>query len=479
MSWTAYGGAQAMLDCRDPAVLIDGPVYTGKTMSVLYKGVVFADRYPKARVLLARLTRKSLTESVLVTLEEKILPQQTGIIYHGGDRERRTYYEFPNGSVIVCGGMDPGGGVNNRASIMSTEWDLILLFEATEFTEDQIQKLRTRLRNGKAPYQQIVMDCNPGPPTHHLIQAANKGHYTRCPSRHIDNPRLWDKAKTAWTEEGNRYMAVLDNLTGHRRARLRDGLWAAAEGGVYPEWDAAIHLIEPFPIPATWRRFRAIDFGYTNPFVCGWWAIDDDGRIYLYREIYMSKRLVEDHAVQIKAATGAEKIEYTVADWDAEGRATLDAKGVSTMPAKKEIEAGIQAVAARLRPAGDGKPRLFIFRDCLLERDTLMSEAKKPGATAEEIEGYLWKKSPDGKPIKEEPNGVDDHGMDMMRYAVMQLDGGGQVSAGVVSMGTPPPPPQDPRPITVVIEEKRRDLDWGWGNGNGSGRVSPAERYRR
>lgn len=477
MDWTAHGGAQAMLDCRDPAVVIDGPVYTGKTMSVLYKGVVFADRYPRCRVLLARLTRKSLTESVLVTLEEKILPTQTGIVYHGGDRERRTYYEFPNGSVIVCGGMDPGGGVNNRASIMSTEWDMILLFESTEFTEDQIQKLRTRLRNGKAPYQQIVMDCNPGPPTHHLIQAANAGHYTRCVSRHRDNPRVWDEDKQDWTDEGRRYMLVLDNLTGHRRARLRDGLWAAAEGGVYPEWDAAMHLIDPFPIPQDWKRYRSIDFGYTNPFVCGWFAEDPDGRLYLYRELYMSKRLVTDHAKVIKQYD--EKVDMTVADHDAEDRATLDREGIGTVPARKEIIPGIQAVAERLRPAGDGRPRLFIFRDCLIERDPVMSEAKKPGCASEEIEGYLWKKSPDGKPIKEEPNGIDDHGMDMLRYMVMQLDGGGLVSAGIVSMGYAPPPPADPRPLTAVIEEKRQDLEWGWGESGRSGRVTPQERYRR
>jgi predicted transcriptional regulator len=39
-----------------------------------------------------------------------------------------------------------------------------------------------------------------------------------------------------------------------------------------------------------------VDFGYTNPFVMQWWAEDPDGRLYLYREIYRTRRLVEDHA---------------------------------------------------------------------------------------------------------------------------------------------------------------------------------------
>ena len=29
-----------------------------------------------------------------------------------------------------------------------------------------------------------------------------------------------------------------------------------------------------------------VDFGYTNPFTCQWWAMDHDGRLYLYREIF-------------------------------------------------------------------------------------------------------------------------------------------------------------------------------------------------
>jgi PBSX family phage terminase large subunit len=447
-----------MMDCRDPAVLIDGPVYTGKTMAVLYKGLVFADRYPRSRVLLARKTRKSLTESVLVTFEEKILPSDSGIVMHGGDRERRTYYELPNGSVIVCGGMDPGASVNNRASIMSTEWDLILLFESTEFTEDEIQKLRTRLRNGKAPYQQIIMDCNPGAPTHHLIQAANAGHYTRCPSRHRDNPRLWNHAAQDWTDEGRRYMAVLENLTGHRRARLRDGMWAAAEGGVYPEFDATVHVINPFHVPPTWRRIRAIDFGFTNPFVCQWWAIDGDGRMYLYRELYRSKVIVSDHAERIKALSAGETYEATVADHDAEDRATLARAGIDTTPAQKDISPGVQAVSDRLRPAADRKPRIFFMRDALVERDQVMADAKKPCATVEEFDGYIWRPSPDGKPVKEDPVKVDDHGMDTMRYAVRYIDGGPQVF-GRWSMEAAPVQTKEP---AMAFAEARQDPDFGF-----------------
>ena len=42
----------------------------------------------------------------------------------------------------------------------------------------------------------------------------------------------------------------------------------------------AVHVVDPFDIPTDWSRYLSIDFGYTNPFVAQWWALDHDGRLY-------------------------------------------------------------------------------------------------------------------------------------------------------------------------------------------------------
>ncbi len=49
----------------------------------------------------------------------------------------------------------------------------------------------------------------------------------------------------------------------------------------------------------------------------------------------------------------------------------------------------MQAVQARLQEAGDGHPRLFLFRGVLVRRDPLLEEAKKPTCAEEEIESYV------------------------------------------------------------------------------------------
>jgi phage terminase large subunit len=186
----------------------------------------------------------------------------------------------------------------------------------------------------------------------------------------------------------------------------------------------------------------SLDFGYTNAFVCQWYAMDPDGRLYRYREIYRTKTLVEDHCHAIAIASGwfhllpkghekyrampAENADpyprAIICDHDAEDRATFTRHlGLNTIPAKKTVRDGIQAVAARLRPAGDSKPRLFFLRDSLYGgRDPELAAKKKPTCTEEEFDTYVWQKNSAGE--KEEPVKDSDHGQDACRYMVSYHD---------------------------------------------------------
>jgi phage terminase large subunit len=214
-------------------------------------------------------------------------------------------------------------------------------------------------------------------------------------------------------------MKALDNLTGVRYERLRLGIWAAAEGLVYEDYNPSVHIYKQIKEPpADWTRFLSIDFGFTNPFVCQFWAIDNDGRAYLYKEIYKTRTLVEDHAAQIKELLRNEpRIQYIITDHDAEDRATLERHlGMSTTKANKNVSEGIQSVAARLKVQADGKPRIYLCRDAVVERDSMLENEKKPCSTLEETAGYVWNTDKDA-PVK-----TNDHGMDAMRYLVAHLD---------------------------------------------------------
>jgi phage terminase large subunit len=411
-SYKAYGAAQELQETTEPEVLICGAAGTGKSRACLEKLHRLAEDYKGCRLLICRKTRESLNEAALVTYEDKV---------RGGNldlkrkiqRRNRQHYEYGNGSEIIIGGLC----LDTR--IMSTEFDVIYVQEATELTENDWEALTTRLRNGVTPYQQIIADCNPSSPQHWLKKRCDRGVTRLLTSRHEDNPQYWDEAAQEWTAAGKNYLARLDALTGVRRLRLRLGQWAMAEGMVYAEvWRPELHIIDPFPIPNDWTRYWVVDFGFTNPLVWQEWAEDGDGRLYRVREIYRAEKTVEEHAQDIHELTkDSPKPEAFICDHDAEGRAVLERYlKIDTVAAYKSVADGIQLVMARLRVAGDGKPRLFLFRDARLHPDTNLVAAKRPTCTEEEIESYVW----DGQ--KEKPLKENDHGMDAVRYVVAHVD---------------------------------------------------------
>jgi hypothetical protein len=96
----------------------------------------------------------------------------------------------------------------------------------------------------------------------------------------------------------------------------------AAEGVAFGEFSYDIHVCEPFEIPSYWRKWRAVDNGYTDPFAWYWFAVDDDGTVYCYRE-YTRDPEKDDkvtyslQAKRVVELTGNEHIGFTVAGHDA------------------------------------------------------------------------------------------------------------------------------------------------------------------
>lgn len=418
------GAALQLFRNRDSEIVLAGAAGTGKSLACLFRIHLTALNNPGIRCLIARKTAVSLGSTTLVTFENKVAAQAlaAGIVrWFGGSPREAASYRYSNGSVIVVGGLD------KPEKIMSSEYDLVFCDEATELTLTDWESIGTRLRHGRLAWQQQIAACNPVHPTHWIKQRSNERRLTLLTSFHRDNP-AYVRADGSLTPQGVDYMAKLDALTGVRRLRLRDGLWAAAEGLVYDGWDPSIHLVDARVIRPEWTRWWTVDFGYTNPFVWQDWAEDGDGRLYLVREIYRSKRLVEDHAKDILrvVAPGGKWIERKprsiICDHDAEDRATLERHlGMGTSPATKTVSDGIQAVQSRLRPAGDGRARLYLVRGALVERDSELEQAKKPLCAEDEITGYVWDVK-DGRVAKEAPVKENDHSMDAMRYMVAELD---------------------------------------------------------
>lgn len=431
-TYAPHGGCREAFTSRHPEVLLSGPAGTGKSRALLERLLVMALRYPGMRGLIVRKTLASLGSTALVTWREHVAKEAiaTGIVrFYGGSPAEAPQYRFTNGSILSVGGID------RPSRIMSMELDAVYVQEAIELTETDWESLTTRLRNGKIPYQQIIADTNPDTPSHWLKLRVDAGITKLIESRHEDNPTLFTPAGEL-TERGAAYIGKLDALTGVRKQRLRHGLWVAAEGMIFEEFDPAVHVIDRFPVPRDWTRYWAVDFGYTNPFVWQSWAVDPDGTAYLTDEIYMTRRTVDQHAKKILSivtrGTGPvkgrqwvqAKPRAIICDHDAEGRAVLERElGMSTQAAYKVVTEGIQAVQVALRDKGNGRRGMYFFRDAVAERDGELVDAKLPTCTIEEIPGYVWDTGA-GKAVKEVPLKKDDHGADASRYLAVELTQG-------------------------------------------------------
>lgn len=421
-----FRGAVAQLRAStEHEVMVAGPAETGKTFGALWLLHERMLATPGATGAIVRKVRADMDASVLNTWRRVLQALPAGVEVYGGSRPE--WYTYPNGGVVYVGGMDRPG------KVLSGERDYIYVNQAEELASEDWQTLTTRAtgRGGVVPFPQVWGDCNPGPPHHWIKQRSS---LRVLESRHEDNPTLYDEHGHL-TDQGRRSMAILDALEGVLKERLRHGRWVSAEGAVYA-FDAALHLIDPFPIPREWPRYRAIDFGFVNPFVCLWGAHDSDRRLYLYREIYVTGRTVEELAPDITRYSAGERYVKTVADHDAEDRATLHRHGIPTTAAWKAISPRIQAIQGRLKRAGDGRARLFVFRNLLVARDEHLAEQRLPVSTVQEFDAYVWPKAADGRPLKEVPVDMFNHGMDALGYMVAEID---QLRTTVA---TPRPRPQ-------------------------------------
>ena len=124
MVYQPHGGALELLYSHEAELLIEGPSGTGKSRACLEKLHLCATKYSGMRGAVIRKTRESLSQSILVTYEKKVLPSNSPVRFHYEDQE----YRYPNGSVIAVAGMD------KESRIMSSDYDLIFVAEATELT---------------------------------------------------------------------------------------------------------------------------------------------------------------------------------------------------------------------------------------------------------------------------------------------------------------------------------------------------------
>ena len=226
------------------------------------------------------------------------------------------------------------------------------------------------------------------------------------PASLFDNPYL--------AESGD-YEAMLLSLPEHQRKQLLEGNWDVNEGAAFPEWNRAVHVVEPFKIPASWTKFRACDYGYGSYTGVVWFAVSPNEQLVVYRELYCSKVTATDLADMIlEAESGDGSIRYGVLDsslWHKRGDTgpslaeQMNQKGCRWRPSDRSRGsrvAGKNELHRRLQvDEYTQEPRLVFFSTCT------HSIAQLPSIP-------LDKRNPE-----DVDTNAEDHLYDAIRYGIM------------------------------------------------------------
>lgn len=276
-----------------------------------------------------------------------------------------------------------GGGIlalrnlDDPTKYQSAEFAVVGVDELTKNPVTTFNTLRGSMRWPGVPAPKFLAATNPGSIGHLWVKAywvdrqyppelaglAPQFSFVRALPD--DNPML-DKA----------YWEMLDTLPPELARAWRWGEWDVFEGQVFSEWRTDAHIVQNFQPPAHWPKWRAVDWGYANPFCCLWLTQDPDiGRVRVYRELYQTKATDRQQARLIKANTAPdEQVNITLADpsmWTLKNMedktySTADeyaAEGVPLSKADNDRLIGWRKIHTMLAPGLDGLPMLQIGAD--------------------------------------------------------------------------------------------------------------------
>jgi phage terminase large subunit len=398
--------------CGAEEVVYGGAKGGGKSCALVMEALAYGLEYPGATIYLFRETYDDLEANLITEWKEKV-PEQL-YTYH----ESKHIATLVNGSTVRFRYVK---SYQDAKKYQGRSIDFLGVDELTKHAEESIQELLSCVRSPKGFPAIFKATCNPGGIGHswvkkRYIEATNKG------EREVQDPvsgntvafipaRVYDNKQIMANDPA--YVRRLENLPEAKRKAYLMGDWDSFEGQAFEEWHDDIHIVKPFTIPETWKKFRAIDYGRTAPYCCLWFAINPDNNIFVYRESYETGLDAVDQAKLITRLSFGEKIQYTVLDsacWipNQHGESIADTytdNGVYCEQANKNRLNGKDRVHAWLKVMKDNKgieySRLRVFENC---RNLIRTLPALPL---------------DERDIEDVDTDAEDHAYDTLRYGVM------------------------------------------------------------
>ena len=395
--WRPHPGAQTEFHQRNEfEVLYGGARGGGKSESLLIESLRYVE-YPDYKALLLRRTFPELQE--ILDRSKRLFPS---VIPGAKWREQEKRWHMPSGAIVRMGHIEHE---DDKYHYMGHEYQYIGIDELTHFTQSIYLFIMGSCRstNPKIPAR-MRATTNPGnighewvkerfidpaPPKTVIRDKITGLERVFIPATVYDNPTLMNNDP----QYVKRLEAIPDDKI---RRMMLYGDWDVFTGQAFSDFKRELHVIKPFNPPVEWKRFIAIDWGYSRPFAIYWFAQDPLDRLYVYKEWYgvaLDERGAPkpDVGVQMDAESVAIGVLQRCEDGVVYNHCVMDSKmwtpsgigdsfvaadferilGKRGIPVIKAFQspgsrvAGKQQLHVRLKTRADGRPGILFTENCV------------------------------------------------------------------------------------------------------------------
>lgn len=370
--------------CDRKYMILFGGAGSGKSVFAAQKKVNRCMEMPDERFLVVRKVGRTLRRSCFQLLKDVV--HAAGLGPYTTIRETEMELHFPNGSSLLCTGIDDPEKIKSIARV-SGVW----IEEATELNEEDFDQIDLRLRGETPSYKQIILSYNPIQETHWLKR------------RFHDAARVSEDGNTAWGDDcGILRTTYLDNdfidpEYRDKLDRLREinpeyyqiyglGEWATPQSAIYPNWRFAPSW------PEGGESVFGIDFAFSVPT-----AVTEvkhhEGNIYVRELLYREKMTNGDLIEELKTLIPTRTTPIYADAAEPNRIEEIYRAGFNIHAADKSVSSGIDFV----------------------KRFPLYIDPDSPNLL-KEIRSYQYRKDRNGN-VLDEPVKFADHLCDALRYA--------------------------------------------------------------
>lgn len=299
--WEAY--------CKTPLVTPPGQPYPrhvgyggaaggGKSHLARAVATAVAMTWPGSTCIIFRRTKDEVIQNHVNKFRNEV-PDKTAdgqaLYSYNGEQMCAT---FVNGSRIFFGYLRD---MDDTRRYQGNEYDVMIFEEATHYGFQEVRWLTGNRNRATTDYSRpfCLYPSNPGSKGHHWYKRLfitreyhdeymeDEDDYAFIQAKVADNRILVDRDPE--------YLRQLSSLPEPYRSWLRDGDWEAGLGLALPMLKREKHLVKPFRPPSNWFLWGSFDWGFSHPFAFGYYAANEDGRVWKIDTI--TGRMLQPHEI--------------------------------------------------------------------------------------------------------------------------------------------------------------------------------------